>query len=182
VIDAGVARRYARALLALGIEEGRHEELGAELQSVLALIAQNKEAGWILTNPGYSAELRRTAVDAVTSAIKASKVLGNFLRLLVDRQRFADLPAIARAYGALLDQKLGRVRATVTSAQPLAPDEVQKLRDAIAKMTGSTIVLEAKTDQQLLGGLVTQVGATQYDGSLKTQLERLRDDLKRSNA
>jgi F-type H+-transporting ATPase subunit delta len=182
VIDAGVARRYARALLALGIEEGRHEQLGEELQSVLRLLSANKEAGWMLENPGYSREQRHAAIDALTGAVRASPVLVNFLRLLVDRQRIADLPQVSRAYSALLDDKVGRIRATVSSAQPLSSDEVQKLREAIAAMTGHTIVLESKTDPQLLGGLVTQVGATMYDGSLKTQLERLRDDLKRSNA
>jgi F-type H+-transporting ATPase subunit delta len=182
VIDASVARRYARALLSLGLEEGRHEQLGEELQSVLRLLAQNKEAGWILQNPGYSHEQRHDALNAVTSALKASPTLSSFLKLLVDRQRMADLPSIVRAYSALLDEKVGRVRASVTSAQPLSPEEVNHLRDALAKMTGRTIVLEAKTDPQLVGGLVTQVGATQYDGSLRTQLERLRDDLKRSNA
>jgi F-type H+-transporting ATPase subunit delta len=182
VIDASVARRYARALLSLGLEEGRHEQLGEELQSVLRLLAQNKEAGWILQNPGYSSEQRHSALGAMTAALKTSPVLQNFLKLLVDRQRIGDLPAIGRAYGALLDEKVGRVRASVTSAQPLSPEEVNRLRESLAKMTGRTIVLEAKTDPQLVGGLVTQVGATQYDGSLKTQLERLRDELKRSNA
>jgi F-type H+-transporting ATPase subunit delta len=182
VIDTGVARRYARALLSLGLEEGRHEQLGDELTAVLRALNESRELSSMLQNPGYSQQQRKGAVDALASALELSPVVVNFLRLLVDRQRMADLPLIAKLYGALLDSQVGRVRATVTAAQPLSPDEVQKLREAIARMTGRSIVLEAKTDPQILGGVVTQVGATQYDGSLKTQLEKLRTELKQAPA
>ncbi len=73
---------------------------------------------------------------------------------------------------------MGRVRATVTSAAPLSDRELKRLQNAVEEMTGSNIVLDAKTDPSLIGGVVTQVGATQYDGSLRRQLERLRDRLK----
>jgi F-type H+-transporting ATPase subunit delta len=102
----------------------------------------------------------------------------NFLRLLVDRQRIGDLPQIARSFRAMVDQQAGRLRATVTSAGPLADDEVARVRDAIARMTGRTVVLESRTDPALIGGVVAQVGATQLDGSLRTQLERMREELK----
>ena len=72
------------------------------------------------------------------------------------------------------------MRAVVTSAQPLSPQELSRLRDALASATRRTIVLEAKTDSSIVGGLVTQVGATVFDGSIKTQLERMRDELKRA--
>lgn len=178
MIDASVARRYARALLSLGLEEGRHEQFGEELASVLSALDDSPEAGFFLRNPGYSAEQRHNAVDALNSALRLSPTLVSFLRLLVDRQRIADLAQIARAYRALLDAQVGRVRATVTSAVPLSEQERTRLREAIAAMTGRTIVLEAKTDPSIIGGVVAQVGATQFDGSLRTQLERLRDELK----
>ncbi len=178
MIDASVARRYARALLSLGLDEGRHEQFGDELASVLSALDHNREAAFFLKNPGYSAQQRHSAVDALAKALKLSPTLVNFLRLLVDRQRIADLAQIARAYRALLDAQVGRVRATVTSASPLSDQETQRLRETIADMTGRTIVLDAKTDPSLIGGLVTQVGATQFDGSLRTQLERMRDRLK----
>ena len=180
MIDTGVARRYARALLSLGLEEGRHEQLGDELTAVLRVLHDNRDLGAMLQNPGYSQEQRKGAVDSLASVLKLAPILINFLRLLVDRQRVGDLPSIGRAYGALLDAQVGRVRASVTSAQPLSPDEVQKVRESLARISGHTIVLEAKTDPQILGGVVTQVGATRYDGSLKTQLEKLRNELKQA--
>ena len=83
-------------------------------------------------------------MDAVASALGLSPLTVNFLRLLVDRQRIGDLAGIARAYAAMTDQHAGRVRATVTAARPLSEDEVGRVRDAIARMTGRTIVLESK--------------------------------------
>src|SRR5205814_7387855 len=100
--------------------------------------------------------------DAVASALKLSPTVVNFLGLLVDRQRVGDLPQIARAYRQMVDEKVGRMRATITSAAPLSERETKNLRDAIAAMTGRTIVLDAKTDPSLVGGVVTQVGAHQY--------------------
>jgi F-type H+-transporting ATPase subunit delta len=178
VIDASVARRYARALLSLGVEEGRHEQFGDELESVLAALDRSKEAGYFLRAPGYSAAQRHNAVDALASALKLSSVVVNFLRLLVDRQRIADLAQIARAYRVLVDEKVGRIRATVTAAAPLSDQEMTRLREAISAMTGRTIVLDSKTDPSIIGGVVTQVGATMFDGSLRTQLERMREELK----
>jgi len=180
VIDTGVARRYARALLSLASEEGRHEQLADELSQVLRTMRENRELGFLLETPGYSQEQRRAAVDALGTALSLSPLLMKFLRLLVERQRTPDLAAIQRAYSALLDQQVGRVRATVTAAQPLSPDEVKKLRDTLASLTGQSVVLEAKTDPRILGGVVTQVGPTQYDGSLKTQLDKLRAELKQA--
>jgi len=180
VIAASVARRYARALLALGIEEGRHEKYGEEIEAVLSALDQNRDAGAFLRNPGYTLQQRHNAVDAVASALELSPVVVNFLRLLVDRQRVSDLAQVARAYRAMVDEKVGRMRATVTSAAPLTERETKNLRDAIAALTGRTIVLDSKTDPSLIGGAVTQVGPKLFDGSLRTQLDRMREHLKRA--
>ena len=178
MIDASVARRYARALLSLGLEEGRHEQFGDELGAVLQALEKSPEAAVLLRNPGYTAGQRQGAVAALASSLKLSPLVVSFLRLLVDRQRIEDLAQIDRSYRALLDVEVGRVRATVTSAVPLSDQETARLRESIEKMTGRTIVLDTRTDPALIGGVVAQVGATQFDGSLRTQLERMRDALK----
>jgi F-type H+-transporting ATPase subunit delta len=178
VIDASVARRYARALLALGVDESREEKFGDELLEVLEALEKSRDAGSFLRNPGYTPAQRHSAVDALAKALKLSPTVVKFLGLLVDRQRISDLAQIARVYSGLVDAQVGRVRATVTSAAPLSDRELKKLRDSIADMTGSTIVLDAKTDPAIIGGAITQVGATRFDGSLRTQLERMREALK----
>jgi len=178
LITASVARRYARALLALGLEEGRFEQVGEELEAVVQAIRERRELKVFFENPGYTPAQRHAAVDAAASALRLSPATANFLRLLVERQRGGDLAAIARAYRAMVDLQAGRVRATVTAARPLSDFELERLRETIGRMTGRSIVLESRTDPALIGGVVAQVGALQLDGSLRTQLERMRENLK----
>jgi F-type H+-transporting ATPase subunit delta len=178
LIASSVARRYARALLSLGLEEGRFEQYGDELEAVVAARKTSRELASILDHPGYSPQQRRAAVDAVSSALNLSPLTVNFLQLLIDRQRIGDLAQIARVYRTLVDQQAGRVRATITSAGPLSEHQLERLREAIGRMTGRSIVLETKTDPSIIGGVVAQVGAKLLDGSLRTQLERMREDLK----
>jgi len=180
LVSSSVARRYARALLSLGLAEGRFEQYGEELSAVLQAMKDSREFGMMLANPGYSQPQRQAAVDAAASALRLSPLTVNFLRLLMDRQRGGDLAAIVRSYRAMVDQQAGRVRATLTSAGPLGDDELNRLREALARITSRTVVLETKTDPSLIGGVVAQVGATQLDGSLRTQLERMREELKAS--
>jgi F-type H+-transporting ATPase subunit delta len=191
VIDPSVARRYAKALLSLatGSEgdgangSGPHaqaERFAAQLRDLAASLETSADTRAALLNPGFSAAQRHKAIDALEQQLQLDPGIVNFLRLLLDRQRIAALPAIARAYGELLDQRLGRVRATVTSAQPLGEGELSSVRDALAKAVQRTILLEAKTDPALVGGVVAQVGGTVFDGSVRTQLNRLRDELKQT--
>jgi F-type H+-transporting ATPase subunit delta len=180
LIASSVARRYARALFSLGLEEARHERYGEELEAVVRALDESREAGAAIRNPGYTQQQRHGAVDALASVLQLSPLVVSFLRLLVDRQRSADLAAIARAYRSMVDLQESRVRATVTAAEPLGKAELERLREAIAALTGRTIILDAKTDPSIIGGVVTQVGATLFDGSLRTQLERMREELKRA--
>lgn len=180
MIPASVARRYARALLALGLEDGRSEKYGEELEAVAAALETSAEARDLVLNPGYTKAQRQAVVDTLAQTFSLSPVVVNFLRLLVDRRRIGELDAIARAYRELVDAQVGRIRAVVTSAWPLSQEELSRLRDAIAAAARRSIVLETKTDPSLVGGLVTQVGVTVYDGSIKTQLERMREELKRA--
>ena len=177
---ASVARRYARALFSLGLEEGRHEQYGEELSAVLQALQSNRMASGMLGNPGYSAEQRESVIDAVASALRLSPSLVSFLRLLLERQRIPDLEQIARLYRAMVDQQVGRVRASLTAAQPLAEEDLARLREAMSRLTGRTVVVDARTDPSIIGGVVAQVGATLFDGSLRTQLERMREELKRA--
>ncbi len=180
MIDASVARRYARALLALGLEEGRHEKYGEELEAVSRTLQASPEARDLAVNPGYSTQQRQGIIGTLASQLQLSPTVVSFLRLLVDRQRLTALPDMVRWYRELVDVQVGRIRAVVTSLEPLSQDDLTRLRDTLAATTRRSIVLEAKTDPSMVGGVITQVGATVFDGSLRTQLERMRDQLKRA--
>jgi F-type H+-transporting ATPase subunit delta len=191
VIDPSVARRYAKALLAIATStegDGANgsdphapaERAAAQLRDLATSLETSADTRAALLNPGFSAVQRHRAIDALAQQLQLEAGIVNFLRLLLDRQRIAALPAISRAYGELLDQRVGRVRATATSAQPLAEGALSSVRDALAKAVQRTILLEAKTDPALIGGVVAQVGGTVFDGSVRTQLNRLRDQLKQT--
>lgn len=177
MLDVSVARRYARALIEIASQEGRHEKVGAELEGIAHALS-TQDARNVLVNPAFAKSQRRAVVMAVAKQLALSPLTVNFLSLLVDRQRIDELEQVARVYRDLLDERVGRVRATVTSALPLGPDELAKVQEALAQATRKSVLLESQTDPAIIGGLVAQVGTVVWDGSLKTQLERLRDELK----
>jgi F-type H+-transporting ATPase subunit delta len=97
--------------------------------------------------------------------------------LLIDKGRIAALPDIARAHRALVDEHAGRVRATVTSARPLDPMLETRLKTALEKQSGKVVIFEKREDPTIMGGLITQLGDTVFDGSVRTQLEQMREQL-----
>lgn len=177
MVSSSIARRYARALSSIGLEDGRIEAYGEELQRVVQANAASDDLRDLWSNPAYSREDRLAGVDAVATQLELSPTVGNVLRLLVERGRMSDLEVIARAYGEIVDEHVGRVRAVITSASELPESITKDLGDALRNATGRQIVLESRVDPSLLGGVVAQVGSTVLDGSVRAQLLRLREEL-----
>jgi F-type H+-transporting ATPase subunit delta len=177
VIESSVARRYARALFSLAQDAGNAsvETTGAELSAVAHALAEGASAAALLS-AGTPAARQAAAVESVAAHL--SPLVVGFLKLLVERGRFGELAAVSQAFTGMVDQLQGRLRATVTAAQPLSPDELARVQAALAKATGKTIELQAAVDPQLIGGLTADVGGVLYDGSIKTQLSLLRERLK----
>ncbi|HVZ73228.1 MAG TPA: ATP synthase F1 subunit delta [Polyangia bacterium] len=172
-----VSRRYARALFSMGVDRGTFEQLGKELDAFAELWTGSAELRQALANPVFKASEKRNVLSNLLPRVTPTSDVQKFLLLLLDRRRLAALPSIARAYREMVDEKMGRVRAQVTSAQPLSPGELTRVQDALARRTGKHVVLEAKVDPALLGGVVARVGDLVLDGSVRTQLGTLRDKL-----
>lgn len=179
MIPGSIARRYARALFQIGVEEERFEQLGDDLDKAGAALAGDGELRNMLTNPAYKKELRHEAIAAMAKALKVHTTAKNALHLLVDRARIEALPDIAREYRALADEKAGRVRCHVETATPLSRDALAHLEKQLAKATGRSVEVETAVDPRHIGGVVARVASTVYDGSLATQLESMRAELKR---
>jgi F-type H+-transporting ATPase subunit delta len=177
VIASSVARRYARALLALGVEDGRFEAYATQLEQVREVFAGSSDLRELWQNPAHPRERRLAALETIVARLEVSPLVANLLRLLVERRRIAEIEAVALAYRAFVDERVGRVRAVVTSAAGLNPDQTERLGAALAAMTQKQIVLETRVDPALIGGVVAQVGSTLLDGSLRTQLGTLREKL-----
>ena len=131
----------------------------------------------MLQNPLFPMAQRRSVLEEIVRRLALSPVVRNFLMLLLDRDRVVALPAIAREYRALVDAQAGRVRAIVTTARPMPPGLEARLKSALEKRTGKVVLLEKHEDPALLGGVVAQVGDIVYDGSVRAELQRVRDEL-----
>lgn len=171
-----IARRYARALLSIGIEMRLFEQFGKELDQFAELFADKSLVG-VLANPTYPLSKRKAVLEELIARLKPSNTVRNFMLLLIDRDRVGILVDVAREYTEMVDEHSGRIRAAVTSARPLRPDEVAQLEKALAEQTKKKVILTKDVDDQLIAGTVTKIGSVIYDGSVRTRLAELRDSL-----
>jgi len=171
MVEGSISRRYAKALLDLGREAGTIDALGADIARFAA-----QASGVLLetlANPVYTGVERRGVLDAVLARLQLSPLACNFLRLLLDKERMDALSDIVRAYGELADDAAGRVRAVVTTSAPMSAEMLREVTEALETSTGKTVVVDARVDASLLGGLTARVGSRLIDASLKGRLERL---------
>lgn len=179
-MNASIARRYARALLEVATDLSAADAIGAELETLARELAGSADLRDLLVNPAFSRDQRHAAFDAIVASQKLAPALVNLTKLLIDRSRANELPAIARLYRELSDERAGRARATVTTAVAISAGETQALAAALSKAVEREVMVDTNVDPSLLGGAVTQVGSFLFDGSIKGQLRQLRRELKRT--
>src|SRR5262245_44450208 len=175
MIAGSLARRYARAVLDIGIAKGTYEQLGKDLDDLAAIYSGSRDLTEALTNPVFPMSRRRAVLEAILERAAVTPVTRNFVLLLLDRERIPYLPAIARELRAMVDERAGRVRAVVTSARALSDENVANIQAALEKVSGKKVLLERREDPTLLGGVVAKVADVVYDGSVRTQLESMRE-------
>lgn len=175
---SSIARRYAKAIFELALETNRVEEIGRELQTVLAAFESSDEARAVMMAPVLTGDEKVQLVEALLARLTLDPVVGNSLRLLADRNRLADLPDIVGEFNALADKQIGRIRARVTTAIQITDEQVQQIAQSLAGATNRKVLVDRTVDPGILGGVVAQIGSTIYDGSLKTQLEDMKKQLK----
>jgi F-type H+-transporting ATPase subunit delta len=178
MIVGSIARRYAKALFSLADEQGQVEQWSSALDALGRALASSPELRETLSSPVFEKEQRRGVVGELAKALGFADTARNFLLLLADRDRLAYLPAIVLDFRDLADARLGRIRAKVTSAVPLAPEEAKRIAEKLAQGGRAEVILETHVDAALLGGVVAQVGSLVYDGSVRSQLEELRRTMK----
>ena len=179
MINARIARRYAKALLSIGSEDGQAETYKKELEGFAKLFDENKSLEHAMINPLYDPEGRKKVLMAVVEKLALSKMMVSFLALLFDKGRIQYVSDIYMYYEKLTDELANIMRADVVSAVPLADDSVAKIKKALSEQTGKEVVLETNVDPSLIGGVVTKIGDLVLDGSVKTQLISLKESLQR---
>jgi len=179
VKNLAISRRYARALLLIGKDDGKAEVYKKELDTVAKLVADEKGLERALTNPLYNTVARKKVLQLVVEKMDLSKAMKSFLFLLFDKGRIGFLGTINEFYQKLADELKNVARASLVSATEISSETVEKIRATLSKMTGKDIVLDIKVDQSLIGGVVSRIGDLVLDGSIKTQLLNMRESLKR---
>ena len=180
--NIAIARRYAKALLMIGKEDGQTETYREELSGIAELIHGEKELEQALTNPLYNAAGRRNVLEAVIEKMNLSKVMSSFVFLVFEKGRVGFIGSIDEFYQKLADELKGVARASLVSAAELSSEAVDKIRTSLSKRTGKDIILEIEQDPTLIGGIVTRIGDLVLDGSIKTQLLNMRESLKRGES
>jgi len=177
--NLAVARRYAKALLLIGKEDGQTDSYRKELSGFADLLRREDALNQAITNPLYESSGRRKVLQAVIDNLGISRTMKSFFLLLFDKGRIGFLASIDDFYQKLADELNGIARASLVSATKLSDDTVEKIRAALSKKTNKEIVLEVEQDPGLIGGIVTQIGDLVWDGSIKAQLANMRETLKR---
>jgi F-type H+-transporting ATPase subunit delta len=172
-MDTTLAKRYAKALLDLGEEDGDYLKYGEELKSFSLAAEQAGPEVKLLDSPVYPLELRRKILDAILRKAALSHITDSFVRLVFDRGRFPILKEISDCYGSLLDEKEGVIRGVLYSVSHLEQRDFSAIREALSMYAGKKAELEQRIDPSLIGGVVARLGDLVLDGSVKTRLDKL---------
>ena len=171
------ATRYARALLDVGLRESDPAKIERDLVSFVEAVNASPELKRALTNPRVPSATRRAVVDAMARQIGMDAPLAKLLGMLADRSRLEIYNDLLVVYRERLLAHQGIVRGDVASATPLAADKVAALERSLSAATGKQVQLETTVDASLIGGVVATIGSTVYDGSIRTQLQKIQQQL-----
>lgn len=170
----GVAGRYASALFELADNAKALDQVAQDLDTFKKLLAESAELARLIASPVIGRELQGKALLAVLDAAAIKGLTRNFIGTVAANGRARELPAMATAYLAELARRRGETSATVTSAVPLTPQQLQQLTDALRSVLGgSKISIDAQVNPDILGGLVVKVGSRLFDSSIRSKLQRL---------
>jgi F-type H+-transporting ATPase subunit delta len=175
---ASITKVYARAFADVVTDRRLHsDKVLAEAQSLASLMSESKELREVWHAPSIPAEQKRKLLDAIAARDKISTETRNFVAVLIDHRRINFLPAIVKEFEQELNQRLGFAEAEITSARELNPTERQAVEAQVAKLTGKKVRANYLRDGTILGGAIVKIGSTIYDGSVKGQLEKIREQL-----
>jgi F-type H+-transporting ATPase subunit delta len=172
-----VARRYASALADVVLKGGETEAVRGELLQWAAIIASNADLRDAFSNPAIPRAQKEKVLESLIEKARPSRTTANFLRILLRNGRLTELSAINERFAGELEQRSGIVSAEVISARELPANEKSELQTRLEKLTGKRVNLNFNINQDIIGGVVTRIGSTVYDGSVKTRLENLKEQL-----
>ena len=177
-IKASLAGRYASALFDLASEAGTVTAVESDLDNLEAALHESAELRALIKNPEISREQIGKVMTGLGQKIGLSDLTKNFLGVLAENRRVAELPAMIRAFHMIAAAQRGEVTAEVASAHALTDEQIATLETKLRAREGRTVKLKTRVDPALLGGLVVTVGSKRIDGSIRTRLNSLAQAMK----
>jgi F-type H+-transporting ATPase subunit delta len=172
-----MARRYSSALADVVREGGEAAEVQAELAQWEEMIQSTPNLLEVLRNPTIALDQKRAVLNKLIERAKPRQTTVNFLKVLLQNQRLTELGEINRKFAEVLDVRAGMVAATVTTARAVPESSQQQLHAKLTGLTGKKVRVNFATDPDLLGGIVTRIGSTVYDGSVSNQLQMIKEKM-----
>ncbi len=178
---ASVTIRYASALADV-VLQNRLEVMAAvrDLNSIVSMTVESEDLRKVWENPSIGVEQKRAILDGLVGLAGVSRIVRNFIAVLIDHQRIRELPRIARQFELEINSRLGFAQADVTSVHELSAQNRQHIEQQIEKVVGKKVRARYSTNRNLLGGAVIRVGSTVYDGSIRGQLAKIKEQLSAS--
>jgi F-type H+-transporting ATPase subunit delta len=175
LIGSKVSKRYAKALFSLGQEDGHFGEYGQNLFEFAQFFQDNEDFRKVVSNPIFALEDRRKILEVVLERSDFSDLMKNFLNLLLDKNRIDSIEAIAEVYSTLTDEVSGVARAEILTAMPLKDEVLERIEKSLEGLTAKQIKSKVREDKGLIGGIVVRIGDLVLDGSVRAQLEGLKE-------
>jgi F-type H+-transporting ATPase subunit delta len=176
--NRAAASRYARALFDVALKEGDVQQAGRDLAAFAQLVASNEQLSRVLGNPAIPVQKKRGVIEALLAqAGSVSPIVSKLLLMLAERDRIGLLADVVTSYEHRLMEQARVVRGEVVTAIQLSPERVRALEQGLAAATGRQVQLENRVDPSIVGGAIAKIGSTVYDGSVTTQLAKLKQQL-----
>lgn len=177
--NAKLSRRYAKALFDLGQQDGAYLKYGKELGELVSLYKASPDFRHVMSSPIFTADVRKKILEAVLNKGGFSSMVRNFLKLLLDKNRINSLESINDCYSRLTDEASNISHAEIITAKPLKKETLNRVVRTFEGITSKSIRAEVKEDPAIIGGIIVKIGDTFWDGSIRAQMEGLRESLRR---
>jgi len=172
-----MARRYAAALADVVIAQGEAREVQDELNAWAQMLEDNSALLEVFRNPTIPYEQKRNVLNTLIARTRVRPTTANFLQVLLQNHRLSELKEINQKFALQLDERSGVVSAQVTTARVVPESTKETLRTQLGMLTGKKVRLQFAVDEALIGGIVTRIGSTLYDGSVRTQLQQIKQKM-----
>jgi len=172
-----VARRYATALADVVLQHGEAREVHDELIVWEEMLQANANLREVFANPTIPLDKKRLVLNRLVEMARPRSTTINFLKVLLQNQRLTDLNEINKRFAQILDERAGMVAATVTTARGVTQDAQHRLHQKLVALTGRNVRIDFAIDPEIIGGLMTRIGSTVYDGSVRSQLQQIKEKM-----